>query len=56
MTLKDLFARWEYRHRHSEQTCGPSKGVEGGVNWETNVETYPPPHVRQRARGKLPCA
>ena len=28
------------RHRHKEQTCGQGKEGEGGMNWDSNIETY----------------
>ena len=28
------------RHRRREQTCGPYRGKEGGMNWETGIDIY----------------
>ena len=53
MMLMNLFAQWQERHRHREQTCGCSGGMRGLDNWERSIETYTLPYVKQIAIGNL---
>jgi len=40
-------------HRHKEQIFGHSREGEGGIIWESNMETYTLPYVRWMASGNL---
>ena len=53
MVLMNLFAGQQWRHRHTEQTCGHSGGREGGRNGECSMETYTQTYVKQIACGYL---
>ena len=55
MVLMNLLAGQQLRHRHREETCGHSGGRGGGADWESSVETYTLPYVKQMASGNLLC-
>ena len=47
MVLMNLFAGQQWRCRHREQTCGHRRWEgEGGMNGETNMETYTLPYIK----------
>ena len=40
MVLMNLFAGYERRHRGREWTCGPNRGREDGMNWESGIDIH----------------
>ena len=39
--------------RRRKQTCGHRREGEGGVNWESNIETYILPYVKLDSQGRF---
>ena len=48
MVLMNLFAGQKQRCRHREWTCRHNRGWRGGMNWESGIQTYALPCVKQK--------
>ena len=49
MVPMNLTARQQWRCRHREYTYGHTGEGEVGTNWESSIETYILPYVKQKA-------